>query len=96
MTCKYSISQYTKDKANKLNVYVKISTNKDKKLDVFDKKNNRKLASVGACGMMDYPSYIESKGIQFANKRRKLYKLRHNKYRNKKGTKSYYADKLLW
>ena len=41
MTCKYSISQYTKDKANKLNVYVKISTNKAKKIDVFDKKNDK-------------------------------------------------------
>ena len=53
MTCKYSISQYTKDKANKLNVSVKISTNKMKKIDVFDKKNNKKIASVGACGMID-------------------------------------------
>ena len=95
MTCKYSISQYTKDKANKLNVYVKISTTKDKKIDVFN-KDKKKIASVGACGMMDYPSYIKSKGIKYANQRRKLYKLRHNKDRHKKGTNSYYASKLLW
>ena len=30
------------------------------------------------------------------NKGRKLYKIRHNKNRNKKGTNSWYADKLLW
>ena len=96
MTCKYSISQYTKDKANKLHVYVKTSSNKHNKIDVFDKKNNKKIASVGACGMMNYPSYIKSKGIKYANKRSKLYKVRHDKYRNKKGTNSYYADKLLW
>ncbi len=57
MSSKYSISQYTKDKANKLNVYVKISTNKDKKLDVFDKKNDKRVASIGARGMMDYQTY---------------------------------------
>ena len=95
MTSKYSISQYTKDKANKLNVYVKLSTNKDKKIDVFN-EDNKKLASIGARGMMDYPSYIKSKGLKYANQRRKLYKLRHNKDRHKKDTKSYYADNLLW
>ena len=31
-----------------------------------------------------------------AKTRRRLYKIRHNKNRNKKGTKSYFADKLLW
>jgi len=96
MTSNYSISQYTKDKANKLNVSVKVSTNKNKKIDVIDKKTNKKIASIGARGMMDYQSYIKSKGIQFANKRRRLYRLRHHKYRNKTGTNSYYADKLLW
>jgi hypothetical protein len=51
---------------------------------------------VGAYGMMDYPSYIKAKGKEFADKRRRLYKIRHNKDRNKVGTNSYYADKLLW
>ena len=96
MTSNYSISQYTKDKANKLNVNVKLSTNKDKKIDVFDKRSNKKLASIGARGMMDYPTYVKSKGINYANQRRKLYKLRHNEYRKKVGTNSYDADKLLW
>jgi len=96
MPCKYTITSYTKDKAKKLNVYVKVSTNKSKKIDVFDKSTNKKLASVGACGMMDYPSYVKSKGMAYAETRKKLYKARHNKDRHKKNTNGYFADKLLW
>ena len=35
-----------------------------------------------------------SKGT--ANERRKMYKIRHQKDRLKKGTNGYYADQLLW
>ena len=38
----------------------------------------------------------EAIATEKANKRRKLYKIRHERHRNIKGTKSYYADKLLW
>jgi len=96
MSCNYTISKHTKENAKKLNVYVKHSTNKNKKLDVFDKKSNKKIASIGACGMLDYPSYLKSKGLAYAQKRRRLYKVRHNKDRLIKGSNGYYADKLLW
>ena len=90
----YTITTYTKNQAKKLGVVVKKSKNKKKKIDVF--KNNKKVASVGAIGYGDYPTYIKTKGKEYADKRRKLYKIRHQKYRNIKGTNSYYADKLLW
>ena len=90
----YTITNYTRKQAKKLGVIVKRATNKKKKLDVF--KNGKKIASVGAIGYLDYPSYIKSKGKEFANKRRVAYKKRHQKYRNIKGTNSYFADKLLW
>jgi len=90
----YNIKPYTYKQANKLGVAVKPSTNKTKKIDVF--KQDKKVASVGANGMMDYPSYLESRGAKYANTRRQLYKMRHEKDRNIKGTAGYYADKLLW
>ncbi len=91
----YRIKAYTLKQAKKLGVSVKPSTVKGKKIDVFDKKGE-KLASVGAIGYDDYPTFIEKKGKEYADSRRYLYKIRHKKDRLKKGTPGYYADKLLW
>ena len=90
----YKITNYTKDKAKKLGVEVKVSKVKGKKLDVF--KDGKKIASVGALGYSDYHTYIKDKGKDYADKRRTLYKIRHKKDKDVKGTKGYYADKLLW
>lgn len=95
----YKITNYTKSKAKQLGVEVKPSKNKAKKIDVF--KSGKKVASVGAKGMNDYPTYMElekknkvEKGT--AKKRRRLYKIRHKKDKDIKGTAGYFADKLLW
>tara|TARA_B000000609_G_C23866986_1_gene186049 strand:- start:54 stop:347 length:294 start_codon:yes stop_codon:yes gene_type:complete len=95
----YRIKQYTKDQAKKHGVEVKPSRVKGKKIDVF--KKGKKIASVGAIGYNDYPTFMElekkgkvPKGT--ANKRRKAYKIRHDKDRKKRGTNGWYADKLLW
>ena len=97
----YSITKYTRNKAKQIGVSVKPSTNKTKKIDVYKKikgKGNTliKVASVGAAGMNDYPTYMKKKGIQYAKTRRRLYKIRHNKDRKTRGTPGWYADKLLW
>jgi len=62
----YKITEYTKDKAKQLNVIVKPSQNPNKKIDVFNLKGD-KLASVGAVGYMDYPTYIKAKGKDYAD-----------------------------
>ena len=90
----YQITNYTREQAKKLNVSVKISKMKDKKIDVI--KNDIVIASVGAIGYSDYPTYIKSHGIEYANKRRKLYKIRHDNDRKIKNSNGYWADKLLW
>ena len=90
----YSITKYTYNKAKQLGVTIKPSTNKTKKIDVY--KKTFKIASIGAYGMNDYPTYIKKKGIKYAKTRRRLYKIRHNKDRKTKGTPGWYADKLLW
>jgi hypothetical protein len=90
----YKITEYTKRKAKQLGVEVRKSTNPRKKIDVF--KNGKKVASVGAIGYSDYPTYIETKGQKYANERRRLYQIRHEKDRHIANTNGYYADKLLW
>ena len=87
---KYKITKYSKDQAKKLGLVIKPSSNRSKKIDVF--KDGKKIASIGAIGYKDYPTYMleEKKGLHpkgYANKRRKLYKLRHQKTRNKKLSK---------
>lgn len=90
----YTITKYTRDKARKMGVVVKPSSVKGKKIDVF--KNGEKVASVGALGMGDYPTFIREKGKEYADVRRRLYKQRHQKDRHVRGSAGWYADKLLW
>ena len=91
---KYNITNYTQKQAKKLGVTVKQSRKKDKKIDVY--KKNKLIASVGANGMNDFPTYIKKSGLKYAKTRRRLYKIRHEKDRHKKWTNGWLADKLLW
>ena len=92
----YKITKYTYNKAKKIGVKVCASKNKTKKIDVYRK--GKKIASIGSFGMNDYPSYLHlCKGNKkYANTRRRLYKIRHNKDRHKKWSKGWLADQLLW
>ncbi len=90
----YGITEYSKLQAKKLGVQIKPSTRKDKKIDVF--KNNEKVASIGAKGYKDFPTYKKEKGLAFAEERRRLYKIRHDDDRHKRGSAGFYADKILW
>lgn len=95
MPSKYTIKDYSYQQAKKLGVEIKPSSRNDKKIDIFDKQGKR-LASIGALGMDDYPTHIQKRGMEFAKERRRLYKIRHEKTRHRVGTPSYYADKILW
>lgn len=90
----YNISDYTFNEAKKLNVTVRPSSNKKKKIDVF--KNGSKIASIGAIGMKDYPTHIRESGKEYADERRRLYRIRHSNNRTKKGSPGFYASELLW
>lgn len=74
-------------RAKALGVEIKPSTVKNKKLDVF--KDGKKVASIGD---IRYEDYLQHKD----ETRRKNYKARHENTRHKKGSASYYADKILW
>lgn len=95
MPCNYTIRAYTRKRAKQLGVTVKLSTNPKFKLDVFNKKG-KLITRCGACNYDDFPTYIAKRGIKFAKTRRRLYKIRHEKDRHVKGSRGYYADKLLW
>ena len=88
----YHITKYSYDQAKKLNVEIKPSSNKKKKIDVF--KNDKKIASIGAIGYDDFPNFVIKKGLEYANQKKKLYKLRHKKDLNSKN--GFYANKILW
>ena len=90
----YTITDYTKQKAKLLGVDVIPSKNKNKKIDVYN--NGLKICSVGAIGYSDYPNYIKSHSLIYANERRRLYRLRHIKDLNKPNTPGFYAGRLLW
>ena len=90
----YHITDYSKSQAKKLGVTIKPSANPLKKIDVF--KRGEKVASIGAVGYNDYPTWINKEGLRHANKRRALYKARHEKDRQVKNSPGYYADKILW
>jgi hypothetical protein len=90
----YVITDYTKSQANKLGVTVKPSSKKGKKIDVY--KADKKIASIGDINYLDYPHYIKKNGIEYANRRRELYRVRHKKDINVVGSSGYFANKLLW
>lgn len=89
----YKISSYSFKKAKKLKVKIQPSSVKGKKIDVF--KKGKKVASIGAVGYGDYPTFLKQ-SKKLATQKRHLYKQRHQKDRLKKGTPGYYADQLLW
>ena len=98
----YNITAYTYKQAKRLGVTVKPSTDKTKKIDVFKRvgkgknKTMKKIASVGAAGMNDFPTFVQKKGMAFAKTRRRLYKMRHERDRHEKWSRGWLADKLLW
>jgi len=52
-------------------------------------KDGNKVASIGDVRYSDFNLHKDEE-------RRRRYKQRHEAHRHKKGTASYYADKILW
>ena len=87
----YKITNYSYKKAEENDLNIIPSTKKNKKIDVF--KDGNKIISIGAINYKDYPTYIEEKGLKYANERRRLYNIRH---KNNNEIAGFYAKKLLW
>ena len=101
---KYIITKYTEDKLAELNkklntdkITIKPAENKTKKIDIFI--NNIKIATIGDNNYDDYPNYILKNGLDYANKRRKLYYTRHSKeadIKDGKITPAWFSKYFLW
>ena len=100
----YEIKEYTHKRLKKLNdllqtnkITIKPSNTKNKKIDIFI--NNKKVASVGAIGMKDFPTHIKERGLEFANKRQKAFNNRFKRIpniKNGKITNMFYSRYFLW
>lgn len=92
----YTITDYTKKQADKLGVIVKPSSKKNKKIDIFDKRDGQYITSIGQLGYKDYPTYLKEKGKEYADKRRARFYKRFGDKTEEKYTNTYYSAKLLW
>ena len=100
----YKIKQYTKDKMKELNdklgtdVYsIRPSADKKKKIDVM--LRNDVIASIGDPNLPDYPTYIETEGMDVANKRRDAFYSRFRRLpdiKDGKITPMFWSRFLLW
>jgi len=86
----YKIQKYHLDNARKLGVTIKPSTKKNYKLDVY--KDGQYVTSIGDSRYKDYSIYLEERGKDYADERRRLYKLRHKK----EGVRGQLASAILW
>jgi len=57
---------------------------------------SKKVASIGAYGYPDYPTYMKTEGKEYADEKRRLYQTRHKGEDKKKDTPGYYAWHILW
>lgn len=87
----YVITKHSKDQAKKLGLIIKPSAKQGKKIDVF--KEGKLLSSIGDLNYKSYGDYIKEDGLEVANERRRLYKIRHNK---NKGVTGRLASAILW
>ena len=91
----YKITKYSFDKAKELNLTIKVSKNKLKKIDVY-KDNGVFLASIGDSRYNDYPNYCIIYNKEYADKRKLLYHNRHKQNSDVKYSKQWLALHLLW
>ena len=93
----YQITPRSKQIAKENNLTIKPSNDGKHKINVYEK--NKLITSVGALGYGDYPSYLKmeadgKKPKGYANSRKKLYRIRHEKDLNTPRGKL--ANLILW
>jgi len=91
----YVVTRYSFAKAKELGVKIKSSIHKNKKIDVFDYNENF-ITSIGDVRYKDFPTYLIERGKKYADERRRLYRIRHEKDGKVLGSAGYYALRLLW
>ena len=92
----YEIKPYSFARAKAIGVLIQPSSYAKYKIDVFDKDSKQYITSIGAARYPDYPTYYETHGEAYAENRRALYKLRHDKDRHVVGSRGWHTDQILW
>jgi len=92
---KYKIKPYSYEQAKKIGVIIKPSPNPKYKIDIYT-KDKQYITSIGAKGYSDYPTFIEDDGKEYADKRRRLYHIRHKKDIHEVGSRGWFAGLILW
>ena len=88
----YTITNYSKQKAKEYGVIIKPSKKSNKKIDVY--RDDKLIATIGAKGYKDYPTFMLEDGKAYADKKRNLYKKRHRKDLN--SGNGLWANRILW
>jgi hypothetical protein len=86
----YPIRPLQIQNSRKLGLTIKPSTKKNYKLDVY--KDGDYITSIGHKKYKDYAIYLEEKGKDYADERKRLYHLRH---RNE-GIRGELSKLILW
>lgn len=73
----YEIQPYTRERARLVGVTVEPSSVRGKKIDVY--ADGLKIASIGAQGYKDYPTFLATEGPAAAEEHRRRYRMRHTK-----------------
>jgi hypothetical protein len=89
----YSITERSKKIAKENNLIISPSKDGKHKIDVFDKSKNF-ITSIGGLGYKDYPTYLKEQGKEYADNRKKLYRIRHKKDLNT--TRGKLSNLILW
>ena len=94
----YKITQYTIDKMDELNkklntdeYSIRPSADPKKKIDVL--LRNEVIASVGDPALPDYPTYIETEGMDVAKKRRAAF---YNRFRRLPDIQDGKINPIFW
>jgi len=92
----YQITPRQESNATRENVII-FPAHKDskKKIEIYDSRGIY-MFSIGQKGYKDYSMYLKEKGKEYADNRKRLYLIRHEKTRHKKFSPSWYSWKILW
>lgn len=91
----YSISKKKHDLAKEIGVQIKPSKKINKKIDIYDAEGVY-YTSIGDLRFNDYFSYLKTHDKAFADNRRRLYLLRHQKELLSIGSRGWFSAILLW
>ena len=90
----YKITEYSFNRAKKINLIIKPSKNLNKKIDVYT-NDGTFIHSIGDVNYQDYPNYCIVYGKQFGDARKLLYHNRHKRNADVKYSKQWLALKYM-